>query len=136
MCVCVCVCGGGGGDAIIFRMAMAAAEDADKLQALNYICRLEDDLDNGLGSTLKNWLRRYAWKDQDGKGIDAGIDLRNEMCPWYSFFRGQNCSKQCRQWHICKRFFEGDCNANVAVRTTSLTRITGKKTEKLGLDRF
>ena len=128
--------------AIIFRIAMAATKDVDKLQALNYICILEDDVDKGWGSTLKDWLQRYAWnriilwKDQDGKGIDARIDLRNEMCPWYKYLRAQNCRKQCRQWHICKRFLEGDCNGECGRSHDFFDKGNRENTEKLGLDRF
>ena len=130
--------------AIIFRIAMAASKDVDKLQALNYICTciLEDDVDKGWGSTLKDWLQSYAWnriilwKDQDGKGIDVGIDLRNEMCPWYKYSRAQNCRKQCRLWHICKRFLEGDCNGECGRSHDFFDEGNRENTEKLGLDRF
>ena len=119
-----------------------AGEDAEKLQALNYICNLGDNVGNGWGGTVKNWFQWHArdrivvWKDQDGKIIDATIDLQNKMCPQYSYMGAHLWTDECRRWHICKRFLEGNCNGKCRRSHDFFDKDNRATAASFGLEKF
>ena len=89
----------------------------------------------------RNWLKIQGDRPfvvmSDGKIDGVRVRLKKKICQQYlqkgSCRRGQG---NCKYWHICKEFIEGDCAGRCGRSHNFLDEENGEKTKQLGLDKY
>ena len=88
----------------------------------------------------RNWLKIQGDRPfvvmSDGKIDGVRIRLKKKICQQY--LQKGSCRRaqgNCKYWHICKEFIEGDCAGRCGRSHNFLDEENGEKTKQLGLDK-
>ena len=89
----------------------------------------------------RNWLKIQGDRPfvvmSDGKIDGVRIRLKKKICQQY-LQRGscRRAQGNCKYWHICKEFIEGDCAKKCGRSHNFFDEENGEKTKQLGLDKY
>ena len=89
----------------------------------------------------RNWLKIQGDRPfvvmSDGKIAGVRIRLKKKICQQY--LQKGSCRRaqgNCKYWHICKDFIEGDCAKRCGRSHNFFGLENGEKTKQLGLDKY
>ena len=89
----------------------------------------------------RNWLKIQGDRPfvvmSDGKIDGVRVRLKKKICQQY--LQKGSCRRaqgNCKYWHICKEFIEGDCAGRCARSHNFFGEENGEKTKQLGLDKY
>ena len=88
----------------------------------------------------RNWLKIQGDRPfvvmSDGKIAGVRIRLKKKIC--HQYLQKDSCGRaqgNCKFWHVCKEFIEGDCAGKCGRSHNFLDEENGEKTKQLRLDK-